>query len=185
MIFLIGGAPRTGKSILAEKLATRLRIGWVSADLLVDLLRLNDVRGVKTEWNASPGAIRADAEWFFPSLEHFIRGVGSIAGSYVIEGVDFLPEQVHTLSKHHQVRGVFLGRSEMTLETLDRFPGRSPGYGYLPEEMRRRIAGDVSLWSEFIRQEAGRWGQPFIDVSGDFAERLKDAEAALTASIGS
>ena len=184
MIFLVGGAPRAGKSILAQRVSAELRAGWISTDLLVELLRLNHVEGVKTRWNAAPEAIQRDAEWFFPSFERFLWGVDSLAGSYVIEGVDFLPEQVHELSKEHQIRAVFLGRSEMTLETLDRFPGRSHGYGHLPEEMRRQIASDVPLWSAFIRQEAERWGQPYVDVSGDFAGRLKEAEAALTTGIG-
>lgn len=183
MIFLIGGAPRAGKSILAQRVAARLGAGWISTDLLAELLKLNHVEGVTTEWNASPEAIRAHAEWFFPSLERFIWGVSSMAENYVIEGVSFLPEQATKLSTQYQMRAIFLGRAEMSLETLDRFPGRSPGYGYLPEEMRRQIASDVPLWSAFIRQEAGRWGQLYVDVSGDFAGRLKEAEAALMTGI--
>lgn len=184
MIFLVGGAPRVGKSILAQHVAANLKAGWISTDLLAELLKLNHVEGVTTEWNASPEAIRALAEWFFPSLERFIWGVSSMAENYVIEGVSFLPEQATKLATQYQIRAIFLGRAEMSLETLDRFPGRSPGYGYLAEEMRRQIAGDVPLWSAFIRQEAGRWGQPYVDMSGDFAGRLQDADAALTTGIG-
>jgi hypothetical protein len=32
-------------------------VGWISTDLLVDLLRLKNKEGVKTEWNATPEAI--------------------------------------------------------------------------------------------------------------------------------
>jgi 2-phosphoglycerate kinase len=41
MIYLIGGAPRVGKSILSQRTAARLRIGWISTDLLADMLRVN------------------------------------------------------------------------------------------------------------------------------------------------
>jgi hypothetical protein len=98
----------------------------------------------------------------------------------VIEGVDFLPAQVVQLSATYQIRCVFLGCSQMTLETFDRFPGRSRGYGGLPEEMRRQIVRDVPLWSEFIRQEAERFGYPYLDMLGDFPRRLNAAEAMLT-----
>jgi hypothetical protein len=48
--------------------------------------------------------------------------------------------------------------------------------------MRRQIVRDVPLWSEFIRQEAGRFGYPYIDMAGDFAARLNEAGALLTAN---
>jgi 2-phosphoglycerate kinase len=34
MIYIIGGTPRSGKSILAKKLARKLKISWVSGDSL-------------------------------------------------------------------------------------------------------------------------------------------------------
>jgi hypothetical protein len=71
----------------------------------------------------------------------------------------------------------------MTLERFDQFPGRSPGYAFLPEEMRRHIVLDVPLWSEFIRQEAKQFSCPYIDMIGDFSSRLLEAEAMLTTDI--
>src|SRR5215475_2591695 len=93
MIYLIGGAPRAGKSILGQQISAKLRVGWVSTDLLVELLRVKKDEGVKTEWNATPEAIKANAEWFYPYLERFIWGVSSLGDNYVIEGLDFLPAQ--------------------------------------------------------------------------------------------
>jgi hypothetical protein len=182
VFYLIGGAPRVGKTILCQRISAELQIGWVSTDLLYDLLRFKDVPGVKTEWDAAPEAITAAAEWSFASLERFIWGVNSMADSYAIEGVDFLPAQVAQLSTRYPLRGVFLGCSHMTLEQFDQFPGRSRGYAHLPEAMRRQIVRDVPLWSEFIRQEAGRCGYPYIDMAGDFTARLSEAAALLTAN---
>ena len=183
MIYLVGGAPRAGKSILGQRISTKLQVGWVSTDLLLELLRVKKDEGVKREWNATPEAITANAEWFFLYLERFIWGVSSLAEHYVIEGVDFLPAQVVQLSTQYQIRSVFLGCSRMTLESLDQFPGRSRGYGYLPEAMRRQIAQDVPLWSEFIRQESERFGYPYVDMVSDFPQRLHEAEAVLTADV--
>jgi hypothetical protein len=180
MIYLIGGVARVGKSILCQQLSAKLKVGWISTDLLVELLRVKDEKGVKTEWNAAPEAIMEDAQWFYPYLERFIWGVSSLAENYVIEGVDFLPAQVVLLSAQYQIRSVFLGCSQMTLETFDQFPGRSRGYSGLPEEMRRQIVRDVPLWSEFIRQEAERFSLPYFDMIGDFPQRLEEAETTLT-----
>ena len=180
MIYLIGGAPRAGKSILAQQISAKLKVGWVSTDLLMELLKVKNVEGIKAKWDAAPEAIRANAEWFFPYLERFVWGASSLAENYVIEGVDFLPSQVSQLSQNYQIRSVFIGCSEMTLERFDQFPGRSAGYAFLPEEMRRQIVHDVPRWSEFIQYEAKRFGHPYVDMTGDFSSQLQEAEAMLT-----
>jgi len=183
MIYLVGGAPRAGKSILGQRLCTTLKVGWVSTDLLMELLRVANAAGRKMEWNAAPEAIAAAAEWFFPYLERFIWGVNSLADHYVIEGVDFLPAQVAQLSTQYPIRAVFLGCSRMTLEGLNQFPGRSQVYGSLPEAQRRQIVQDVPRWSAFIRQEAERFGYTYVDMVSDFSQRLAEAEMVLTTSV--
>ena len=183
MIYLVGGAPRAGKSILGQQVSAKLNVGWVSTDVLIQLLRVKNEASIKVEWNAAPAAITANAEWFFPYLERFIWGVSSLADNYVIEGVDFLPAQVVQLALQYQLRAVFLGCSSMTLERLNQFPGRSRGYSLLPEKVRRQIVQDVPLWSEFIRQEAEQFGYPYVDMGSHFPERLRAAEAVLTTGV--
>jgi 2-phosphoglycerate kinase len=179
MIYLIGGAPRTGKSVLGQQVSVMLKSSWLSTDVLQELLRVRHAEGSKAEWNADPAAITAKAETFFPYLERFIWGVSSLADSYVIDGVDFLPAQVAQLAVHYPLRALFLGCGQMTLEHFDRFPGRSHGYASLPETTRRQIVHDVPRWSAFIQQEAGRFGYPYIDMSNNFAARLQEAAALL------
>lgn len=180
MIYLVGGAPRVGKSILGQQVAANLKIGWISTDVLMKLLSMTKVEGIKTEWSATPEAIIANAEWFFPYLERFVWGITSTAEHYLIEGVDFLPAQVNWLSAKYQIRTVFLGCSRMTVETLDQYPGRSLGYIGLPEEFLRQIAKDVPRWSEFIEQAAKQFGYAYFDTAPDFPKRLSQAESLLT-----
>jgi hypothetical protein len=155
----------------------------MSTDLLMQLLKVRSDHGMKTEWNASPEEITSSAQAFFPYLERFVWGVRSMAESYVIEGVDFLPAHIEKLSEQYQIRSVFLGCSEITLERFDQFPGYSPGYAFLPEKMRRQIVHDIPRWSEFIRGEARLFGYPYIDMTRDFSSRLHEAEAMLTAIL--
>jgi len=180
VIYLVGGAPRAGKSVVSQQIASELGVGWVSTDLLVELLRAKYENSVSVEWNAAPEAIISTAEWFFPYLERFVWGANTQAENYLIEGVGFLPAQVAQLSEQYPIRSVFLGCSQMTLEKLDQFPGRSPGYGYLPEKLRRQIAHDVPFWSEFVRQECERFGHPYIDMADDFSQRVREVASMLT-----
>ena len=180
MIYLIGGAPRAGKSILCQQVSAKLNIGWMSTDVLVEVLRVNNDKAAKAEWNAAPESIAATAEWFFPYLERFVWGISSQAENYVIEGVGFLPAQVTQLAAKYPIRCVFIGCSGMTLERFDQFPGHSRGYAFLPEATRSQFAHDVPLWSAFIRQEAKRFGYPYVDMADNFAARLLEAEHVLT-----
>ena len=179
MIYLIGGAPRVGKTTLCQQIARRLGIGWISTDIVHDLLMLTNVEGIKHEWNAAPSAVAQVAEWFFPYLQRLVWSTDSMAEAYVIEGVAFLPEHVARLAKDFQVRVVFVGSSQMTLEKLDNYPGMSRGYSRLPEAFRRQIADDVPLWSQFIRDESQRFGYPYVDTGEHFTQRLQEAEGIL------
>ena len=183
MIYLIGGAARVGKTTLCQQISTKLRIGWISTDLLMTLLGMTKVEGIKTKWDATPEALMTNAEWFFPYLERFVWGVRSFTEDYVIEGVDFLPAQVAQLSAEYPIRTVFLGCSSMTMEIFEQFPGRSLGYIGLPEAFRRQIVQDVPPWSEFIRQEAERFGYAYVDTGSDFSQRLAEAEMVLTQGV--
>ena len=178
-MYFIGGAPRAGKSLLGQRLCTTLKVGWISTDLLMELLSVANAAGCKMKWDAAPEAITANAEWFFPYLERFVWGVNSLADHYVIEGVDFLPAQVAQLSTRYSIRAVFLGCSCLTLESLSQFPGRSQGYSSLPEALRQQIVEDIPRWSTFIRQEAERFGYAYVDTVSDFPQRLAEAEAVL------
>ena len=179
MIYLIGGAPRVGKTTLSQQLSSRLKAGWISTDILYDVVRFKNDDGPKIEWNASPEAITRVAEWFYPYLKRFIWSISSMAKNYVIEGVSFLPAQVSQLAEEYPICTVFLGCSQMTLERLDQFPGHSKGYGGLRDEMRRQIVVDVPLWSEYIRQKCEGSGYRYVDMADDFPRRLREAESVL------
>jgi len=171
------------RQAVGQQVAANLKIGWISTDLLLTILGMTNVEGIKTEWNATPEAITANADWFFPYFERFVWGASSLAENYLIEGVDFLPAQVKQLSTQYQLQAVFLGCSNMTLEHFDQYPGRSRGYSSLPEELRRQFARDVPLWSEFIRRECESFCYPYIDTVNDFPQQLAHAESILTSSL--
>ena len=106
-----------------------------------------------------------------------------MAGSYVIEGVDFLPAQIAQLSGQYPIKSVFLGCSKITLERFDQFPGHSPGYANLPENERQQFVHDIPLWSDYVRQETKRFSYPFIDMIDDFTSRQNEAETLLIDGI--
>ena len=67
MIYLIGGAPRAGKSILGQQVAANLKIGWISTDLLLTLLGMTKVDGIKTSGMQLPRQSRQMRNGSFPT----------------------------------------------------------------------------------------------------------------------
>lgn len=147
---------------------------------MLGLLRVRQEPGVKQEWDASPEAIRTNAEWFFPYFEHVVRSISQATEQYVIEGVDFLPGQIVRLNPlYPQLRALFLGCSTMTVERFDRYPGHSPGYSRLPDALRRQIANDISRWSKFIRDECGHAGCAYLEMGHNFRAQVVEAQRIL------
>ena len=176
MIYLVGGAPRSGKSVLGQQVAGHLNIGWVATDVLRSMLKAEG----DGSWDATPEAIIASADWFFPHLKRFVWGISALADDYLIEGVHFLPSHAAELAKDFALRSVFLGCSTLTLERFDDFPGRSQGYAALPLELRQQIVRDVPTWSAFVGEQAKFAGRHYMDMTGDFTQRLAEAELVLT-----
>ncbi len=179
MIYLIGGAPRCGKSTLCQRFAAELGIGWISTDLVVEVI---DQAGIKKpqQWDARPEVVRDCADQFFPYFERIVSGINSTAESYVIEGVHFLPNHVRTLHERFPIRAVFLGCSLITPADIARLPGKSPGYADLPKPMRAQIARDVPVWSAWIQELSGASGFPYVDMAKNkFASSLELAAAEL------
>lgn len=74
MIYLIGGAPRSGKTVLGQQLAAKISASWISTDALHQLLRVKVNDGPPNQWDASPTAITDTAAWFFPCFGQFFWG---------------------------------------------------------------------------------------------------------------
>jgi predicted kinase len=66
VIYLVGGAPRSGKSILGQQVAAKLRIGWVATDVLRSMLKDEGAAA----WDASPAAQPKTARAIFFWLAH-------------------------------------------------------------------------------------------------------------------
>ena len=178
MIKLIGGAPRVGKTLLAERVAQDSRASWISTDVLTTVIRVGVPDLTRIDWG-NVDTITAHTERFFPYLERFIWGVTSLRAPYVIEGVDFLPAQAAQLAQRFGVRSVFLGDSEMTAARLQANLGRQPWLAGASPERFQEMADHVVAHTTLVKRECARLGLRFVDMAGDFEQRLREAAALL------
>jgi hypothetical protein len=178
LIHLIGGAPRVGKTALAERVARDLGASWISTDVLRTTIEVGVPDLTHIDWGDVAGVPR-HAERFFPYLERFVWGVASLKAAHVIEGVDFMPEQIAQLGQRFGVRSVFIGNSGMTARLLETHLGRQPWLAGTSPEQFRLMAGHIVQHSTLIKSECARLGLPFVDMADDFDKRSREAAALL------
>lgn len=137
MIYIIGGLPRSGKTILAKKLAYKLRISWVSGDSLEgipkyytskkeypkrfpkDIIRRktknsNDLMYTKYTAEEIVHAYMIQGESVWISIARFIDSLIGENIDYVVEGYQIPPEKVVRLQKKYpgKIKSIFLVKED-------------------------------------------------------------------------
>ena len=177
MIYLIGGAPRVGKTTLAELVLQRRGIPFIPADAVRDALdRTYPHLGVHA------GAWEDVPERILPYLQELVQTVGWHVPRYVIEGDSFFPEHVRHLEAKSEVRAVFLGMSEITVESIIAHEGHNDWVGRMPDAERQGMAQWISSVSSLFQEKAAAAGLPYFDLSRDRDRKLEEAYSALLGS---
>jgi len=115
MIYLIGGAPRCGKTILAKKIALKHKISWITTDTLRFVILAHTpksqikqkfpfetVKTAKGQYHFerySPQTLLkleiTEANSMWPGIKELIKQFINSNQDYVIEGVNLLPRLVN------------------------------------------------------------------------------------------
>ncbi|MBP9686693.1 MAG: hypothetical protein KBD66_02750 [Candidatus Doudnabacteria bacterium] len=137
MIYIIGGTPRSGKTILAKKLAYTLRVSWVSGDSIEgipkyytsakeyskrfpkDIIRRktnhsNDLMYTKYTPEEIVKAYTVQGESIWISIERFIDSLIAENIDYVVEGYQIPAVKVAALQKKFpgKIKSIFLVKED-------------------------------------------------------------------------
>lgn len=192
-IYLIGGAPTTGKSTVAQHVASHFYIPWISSDQIRDIMR---VTATKDIWPGLFNASEYTAERFLTelSMEEIIRleieqgeeawlGVKYMIESdytwedgFVVEGVNVLPHLVNRdfADKSH-VKAVFLtiGNEDHIRDTVFNRGLWSDANTY-PDAVKEKEVEWVVGYNEYIKKESNKYGYPVFET-----KRQKEDIAAI------
>lgn len=177
MIYLIGGAPRTGKSNLAKLLVTEKMMSSFSTDFLYDIDQVEAIT------NFDRLDIIEKGRAFFPILERIIGNVERQTENCVIDGDVILPSQASQLAKTHNIKSCFLGFSTITFEEILEFGGH---FNWPKYKLENGMADEVTDLvertihkSEVIKSERARYNQQYFDLSLDFKSAQMNALRSL------
>jgi|GEM_PF-1128566 adenylate kinase family enzyme len=173
MIYLIGGAPRVGKTTLSKMILERKHIPFISTDLLRDALHeaypeLHIKDGKWKDWSKNFNA-------FFVSL---VKHAHEIFPDCVIEGDVFFPSQVASLNNKNVIC-CYLGTSKTDLETLKGVNVYDDWVTELtPKEQATLPELIVSISNDF-KKEAEKYRIPYFDMANNRENQLEKAYKAL------
>jgi 2-phosphoglycerate kinase len=200
MIFLLGGPPRVGKSIIAGEIRQRYAVSVVSTDTLgavletvlspeakPDLFVFNTfnempaaerVKLMREDPAALIGYVRKESRVVWKAVEAFIRRENDEGRDALMEGVAILPELVSHL-KDILHRAVFIGnQGEAHKKNIKKFAVKHEhdwmrGVG---DEYIAAFAKFVQRMSAYIEQDARKYGFEYIEMEnrslGDVTNRI-------------
>jgi hypothetical protein len=184
LVILIGGATRSGKSMVARRLSAGLTWPLLSLDVLkMGLVRAVPLLGVDPD---SPPTEVGRVMW--PLIRAMVENALDTDADYVFEGDMLSPDRVSELREASDGRlaACFLGyrRStpEQKLVAIRRYRGLPNDWlnehddGYVLEEARLGIAESVR-----IARESERVGLRYFDGSAEFERMLDEAMEYLQA----
>ena len=182
MLYLIGGASRSGKSTVARELLKRNSILYFALDVLMMGLHVGYPQlGIGPDI-ADPVVTRR----LWPVVRGFALNLLDTEAAYAIEGVFLRPQHMAELEQSHPatVRGVFIGYSSISPATKLRHIRAA---SHLPNDWlsTQRDAYILALVYRNIRRSrnarilCARLGVKYVDTSRGFAARIEQALAWL------
>jgi len=198
MIFLIGGPPRVGKSILSGEIRQKRAVSVVSTDTLGAVLE--NVLGPEaapelfafSKFHEMPMAervklimkdpaelidyVRKESYVVWKAVEAFIRRENDEGRDLLIEGVAILPELMRQLEDIPH-RAVFIGNQGANLKENIRKSAKENDYDWMrgvSDQFIGAFALFVKQMSGYIEQETKQYGFKYIEMDkkqfGDVTE---------------
>lgn len=204
MIFLLGGPPRVGKSIISSKIRQKHAVSVVSTDslgaVLENVLSLESAPDlfVFDKFNKMPTAervklitknpaglidyVRKESHVVWKAVEAFIRRENEEGRDVLIEGVAVLPELVSRLENiPHRV--VFIGNQGKNHKENIKKSAKENEYDWMRDVSDPYIdafALFVKQMSAYIEQEAKKYGFEYIEMDEDlFANVTEEVMKSL------
>jgi hypothetical protein len=181
MLLIVGGAPRTGKGIIARRLLVETRMPYLS----LDVLKMGLVHAVPSLGVDPDASSIAVSEQLWPLVRAMAVNMIETGVPYIIEG-EILPKHVDELGRLHpgEVRACFLGYAgiepQRKLREVREFGGHPNDWtSTSPDAEELGLIEDAIGFSRYLSDECARLGIAYFDTSRDFLPTLDRAATYL------
>lgn len=170
MLYIIGGAPRVGKTIIAQEFLERANVPFLS----LDLLKMSLVKGVP-QVGIDPMDPSAEvAEQMWPVVRGLSVTVLENEREHLIEGDAILPHHSQELANEFpgKVRACFLGFENANpserLSAIRHHPGPEDWLSQFGDHEVLSMIDEMIEYSRQLREDAEARGIPYFEDLGDF-----------------
>lgn len=170
MLYIIGGASRSGKTLLSQRAVVEKQIPYFPLDALFGALAHGAPEfGVRYEDSFINRPIK-----MWRLAKHLLSAISNEEKDYLIEGDSILPSQINELIVEGKpIRCCFFGYTELTKdEKLALVRQHHQGNidwtrGISDEEMLPMI-DEMIQFSKYLQQECNKYGIKYFDISHNF-----------------
>lgn len=170
MLYILGGASRSGKTLLARRAVVEKQIPYFPLDALFGSLAYGAPEvGVRYE---DSFVNRSNKLW--PVAKHMLNMLVDEETNYLIEGDSILPSQANELmDQKKSVRCCFIGYAELSKEekfSLVRqyHQGEVDWTNEISDKDLLPMIESMIEFSKYLKEECGKYGIQYFDVSHDF-----------------
>jgi hypothetical protein len=176
MFYILGGAPRAGKSILAKKFLKEKQVPYLSTDAIVGMLSQSAPEyGIQQGGEFIP---KAQKLWRFSKalFEYLIEE----EENYLVEGDAILPEQVMELIKDYpnDIKTCFVGFHEISpeekLRLIRTFKQEIDWTDNHSDDQMMKYVNMMIPFSKYLKGECLKYNLKFFDISKDFEKVHKE-----------
>lgn len=181
MIYILGGASRSGKTILSRKAVSEKGIPYFPLDALFGGL----ANGAPQLGVAYEQSFIERAEKMWPVAKPLLGFFFHEEKDFLIEGDSILPSQVYQLvGEGNKIRACFVGYAQLSKEeklALVRtyHQGESDWTKGISDEEMLKLIQEMIEFSKYLKEECEKYGIQYFDVSHDFEKSREKAFAYL------
>src|SRR5271166_2188651 len=185
MLYLIGGAPRSGKTTLARRMLAEHGVPYFSIDTLIaSLASAHPELGMRV---SDPALKRMEIVW--PTIRKVASDVVQSGDDLLLEGDVLLPK--HLMEFGHRayagVKACFIGYAEV--DPVKKLRAirlhAADGIDWTEELDDARLLNlicELRTFSEYLRRECCHYKIPYFDGSTCFAGAIREAKTYLQSS---
>ncbi|HEY1041576.1 MAG TPA: hypothetical protein VGE63_02530 [Candidatus Paceibacterota bacterium] len=183
MLYLIGGAPRSGKSLLAQRLLKEKQVSYFPTDALIGTLTF-----AAPEFNINHDlSFKEKSEKVWRFTEHLFNHFLHEEESYTVEGDCLLPSQISDFKNKHnkEIRCCFIGYTSLLPQEKLKYVrdfnrGETDWTNEQTDDILLEMIERMIEYSKFLKEECVKYNIEFFDISDDFIVTQQKAFQYLT-----
>ena len=201
MIYLIGGAPRCGKTTIAQQLSKKLGISWIPADAIEsmvaryipksDLSRLfpksimrkktklsNDLMYEKYSTKEITDAYIKQSKTSWKAIQVLVECALHEHHDFIIEGHQIHPQLIFQLKKEFKnIKGIIIVRTDLKSIVSGALKNSHPNDWFLKKtknhETYEKIGLMIKRYSQYFIRESSKYRIDAINTERDFRKQIK------------